>query len=238
MKRFVLGWSLAASLVLSSAGLVQADPPKVPKAVGGASPARPPIAPLTAAEIANRVQAFYDRTKTYRAGFRQRYVIEMHDRTIDSQGSVVFEKPGKMSWRYDNNGNRVVSDGKIIRIYEKENKQMYEQPLEKSQYPAVLSFLTGGGNLQDTFKLTKLDARQMKVEGAHVLLGEPKEPSPAYQKVFLYIDAATYQVRRVVLLDAQRNRNRFDFVNPEVNVKALSSEFAFVPPKGTQVIRP
>ena len=62
--------------------------------------------------------------------------------------SVVFEKPGKMSWRYTNNGNRVVSDGKLVKVYEKENKQMYEQPLDKSQYPAALSFLVGGGNLK------------------------------------------------------------------------------------------
>jgi outer membrane lipoprotein carrier protein len=54
----------------------------------------------------------------------------------------------------------------------------------------------------------------------------------------LYIDAATYQVRRVMLLDAQRNRNRFDFVTPEVNVKPPAGEFAFTPPAGTQVIRP
>ena len=37
------------------------------------------------------------------------------------KGQVIFQKPGKMSWRYTNNGNRVVSDGKIIKVYEAEN---------------------------------------------------------------------------------------------------------------------
>jgi outer membrane lipoprotein carrier protein len=193
---------------------------------------------LSPDEIADRVQAFYDRTKTFKAGFRQRYTVPAYSKTKDSAGSVIFEKPGKMSWRYTNNGNRVVSDGKIIKIYEKENKQMYEQPLEKSQYPAALSFLTGTGSLRQSFKLIKLDPKQMGVEGGYVLLGEPKEATPAYQKMFLYIDAGTYQVRRVILLDAQRNRNRFDFVNPEVNTKPQPGEFAFTPPPGTQIIRP
>jgi len=151
---------------------------------------------------------------------------------------VIFEKPGKMSWRYTNNGNRVVSDGKLIKIYEKENKQMYEQPLEKSQYPAALAFLVGGGSLKQSFKLTRLDAKQMGFEGGYVLLGEPKDPTPSYQKLFLYVDAGTYHVRRVLLLDAQGNRNRFEFVRPEVNTKPPAGEFVFAPPPGTQIIRP
>ncbi len=227
-----------ASLVLSSSAW--ADPsatPSAPKAPAGAAPKASLPGP-SADEIADRVQAFYDRTKTFRAGFKQRYTVAAYSKTKDSVGSVIFEKPGKMSWRYTNNGNRVVSDGKTVRIYEKENKQMYEQPLEKSQYPAALSFLTGTGSLRQSFKLSKLDPKTMGVEGGFVLLGEPKDATPAYQKVFLYIDAGTYQVRRVLLLDAQRNRNRFDFVNPEVNAKPAPGEFAFTPPTGTQVIRP
>lgn len=227
--------SVGGALVVQPVDAV--EPAKeAPKAPAGSRPGPGPG--LSAEEIADRVQAFYDRTKTFKAGFRQRYVMPIHKKTIDSNGSVVFEKPGKMSWRYANNGNRVVSDGKIIKIYEKENKQMYEQPLEKTPYPAALSFLTGTASLRESFNITKLDPKQMGVEGGYVLLGEPKEATPAYQKMFLYIDAGTFHVRRVMLLDAQRNRNRFDFVNPEVNVKAPNGEFAFTPPPGTQIIRP
>lgn len=229
MHRRQFSWVFAGScLLLANGPTALADPQKAP---GSATQ-------LTAEQIADRVQAFYDKTKTFRAGFKQRYVVVLHKKTIDSNGSVVFQKPGKMSWRYTNNGNRVVSDGKIIKIYEKENKQMYEQPLDKTPYPAALSFLTGTANLRQAFKLTKLDPKQMGVEGGYVLLGEPRETTPTYQKMFLYVDAGTFHVRRVMLLDAQRNRNRFDFVNPEVNIKAPPGEFVFSPPAGTQVIRP
>ena len=193
---------------------------------------------LDANTIADRVQAFYDKTKTFQSGFLQRFTIRSHDKIKDSKGTVVFEKPGKMSWRYTNNGNRVVSDGKIIKIYEQEAKQMFEQALGKSQYPAALSFLVGGGNLKKSFRLKKLNAREMQFEGGYVLLGEPREPTPAYQKMMLYVDAATYQVRRVLLLDAQGNKNRFDFVKPVVNKKPPAGEFQFTPPPGTQVIKP
>jgi outer membrane lipoprotein carrier protein len=217
------------------AGSSQAEEPKK-----GGAPGKPagPNASLSADEIVNRVQAFYDKTTTFKAGFKQRYVVKAYDKTKDSAGSVIFEKPGKMSWRYTSNGNRVVSDGTLIKIYEKENKQMYEQQLAKTQYPAALSFLTGQGKLKQNFKFSRQDSKQMKFESGYVLAGDPLQPTAAYERVFFYVDAQTYQVRRVLIIDAQGNRNRFDFVTSEVNTKAPQGEFAFTPPPGTQVIRP
>ncbi|MDX2052688.1 MAG: outer membrane lipoprotein carrier protein LolA [Polyangiaceae bacterium] len=191
----------------------------------------------TADQIADEVQKYYDKTKTFKAAFKQRYEMKFPNKVKESDGKVVFQKPGKMSWRYTN-GNRVVSDGKLIRVYEKESKQMYEQPMNKSYYPAALSFLIGGGSLKKTFDLKQLDAEKMKFKGGYVLLGEPKEPTPAYQNVLLYVDAKTFQVRRILLLDAQGNRNRFDFLTPAVNAKVLPMEFSYQAPPGTKVIRP
>ena len=81
-------------------------------------------------------------------------------------------------------------------------------------------------------------AHAMGFEGGHVMMGVPKAPTPAYQKVFFYVDAKTFQVRRVLLLDAQRNRNRFDFVTPIVNKTVDKAEFNFNPPAGTRIIKP
>ena len=214
-----------------------------PTAFAGAEPSAAPAAPEvpgdpSADTIADRIQAFYDRTQTFQADFTQRYTIKAYSRTKDSHGKVSFEKPGKMSFRYVTNGNRVVADGKLLRVYEDENRQMYEQPMEQSQYPAALAFLVGGGNVKKSFKLSKLDAERAKFPGGWVLVGEPREPTPAYQKVLLYVDSKTSQVRRVMLIDAQGNRNTFDFANPVVNRKPLPDEFHFSPPKGTKIIKP
>ncbi|MEZ4220445.1 MAG: outer membrane lipoprotein carrier protein LolA [Polyangiaceae bacterium] len=197
-----------------------------------------PNANISANAVADGVQKFYDKTKSFKAGFKQRYHVKAYNKIKDSKGTVTFQKPGKMSWRYTNNNNRVVSDGKIIKIYEADNKQMYEQSIGKSQYPAALAFLVGGGNLKKEFKLRKLDSRQLKFEGGYVLEGVPKKATPAYTKILLYVDGGTYQVRRVLLLDAQGNRNRFDFVSPTVNEKVGKNEFAFKPPAGTQIVKP
>jgi outer membrane lipoprotein carrier protein len=225
--------SLAVPLVAGSSQ-AQSAPAQAKKDV-----AKAPKSDLTADEIVTRVQEVYDRAKTFKAGFKQKYtVFAYNNKSKESAGSVIFEKPGKMSWRYTTNGNRVVSDGKLVKIYEKENKHMYEQPLDKTQYPAALSFLTGQGQLKQHFKFTKLDSKQMKFESGYVLQGDPLQPTAAYDRVLFYVDAQTYQVRRVLIKDAQNNRNTFDFVTAEVNTKPPKGEFAFTPPPGTQVIRP
>lgn len=228
-SRKLLAISTALACCLAIAGLTGGPAAAQPKAEAS-GPA--------ADQIAERIQAFYDKTLTFHAEFKQRYWIKAYDTKKDSRGSVTFEKPGKMSWRYSNNGNRVVSDGKTLKIYEEENKQMYEQSVDKSQYPAALSFLLGGGKLKKEFKFRKLDAKRAKFDGGYVLLGEPKSPTPAYQKLVMYVDKQTSQVRRVMLIDAQGNRNRFDFIKPVVNKKPAQGEFQFQPPRGTKIVKP
>jgi outer membrane lipoprotein carrier protein len=218
---------------IAQADDAQAPAPKKPSAPADAKPEEGP----SANELADRVQKFYDQTKTFRAGFKQRYHIAAYDKTKESAGQVVFKKPGKMSWRYEN-GNRVVSDGKRIKVYERDNKQMYDQGVDKSQYPAALSFLLGDAKIKSEFRLAKIPSSKVKFEGGYVLLGLPKAKTPAFQKILFYVDAKTYHIRRVIIIDAQRNRNRFDFLAPVVNRPVDAKEFKFVPPKGTQVIKP
>jgi outer membrane lipoprotein carrier protein len=211
----------------------------VPLTVAVATEGESQAAGPTAEEIGKRVQQFYDSTRTFKSSFTQTYTIKVQDVKKVSTGKVTFEKPGKMIWVYDApNGNRVVSDGVTIKVYEKDNEQMFETPVKGSQYPAALSFLMGKGQLTKDFSLRLLDPAQMKFEGGYVLEGTPKEATPAYQKMLLYVDAQTNQVRRVLILDAQGNRNRFDFSAPVVNQPVAKGEFDFTPPPGTRVIRP
>jgi outer membrane lipoprotein carrier protein len=168
MTRRSLLCSLLAALAVGTArpAATQAGPAK-------------PVRKTDVVSIVDRVQGFYDKTEVFKADFRQLYMVKAYNKTKQSEGQVVFKKPGKMSWRYTNNGNRVVSDGKLVKVYEADNKQMYEQQMENSQYPAALSFLAGGARLKESFKLRKLDATKFKFKGGYVLEGMPKDPTPA-----------------------------------------------------------
>lgn len=234
MKR-ILSAALALGVASSFPSARAQEPPAALAAPGAPEAALPD---LSADAIAGRVQAFYDGAKTFQAAFSQRYTIFAYNKKKESQGRVAFVKPGKMSWRYTNNGNRVVSDGKLLKVYDADNEQSYEQEVGKSAYPAALSFLLGEGKLTASFAIKKLNAQTVGFKGGYVLLAIPREPTPAYQKMLLYVDGKTFQVRRVLMIDAQKNKNVFDFTEPVVNVPIPPSEFQFTAPAGTQVIKP
>ena len=202
---------------------------------GGQQPAP---ANKTEAKVA-AVQAFYDKTTTFVSDFTQEFFVKSHNLRKESKGNVTFVKPGKMSWDYSNPaGNRVVSDGNVLKVHEAANKQMFEQKVDKSQYPAALAFLTGSGKLGEIFTFEMYPGAAMNFAGGDVLVGTPKTATPAYTKVLFYVDSQSSQVRRVLIVDGQGNRNRFDFENPKVNVQVPDDKFNFNPPAGTQVIKP
>jgi len=214
------------------------DPPTT-----SATPTTPciPATGATADQAVACVQGVYDRSQTFQSDFSQKFWVKAYNTEKSSHGHVQFAKPGKMSWTYDDEqsrGNRVVSDGTTVRVYEASNKQMYESPLDKSQYPAALSFLTGTGKLADAFVFTLQTGQSMNFPGGVVLVGTPKTPTPAYSKVLFYVDLGTAQVRRVMIIDGQGNRNRFDFEAPRVNETLSADLFKYTPPPGTSIIHP
>ena len=210
---------------------------------GAAQPAAAPSGATAGAPAVDKavsdVQGFYDKSQTFRSDFQQKFWVKAYNTEKTSRGHVTFAKPGKMDWEYDDpKNNRVVSDGNVIKVYEAANKQMYEQPIAKSQFPAALSFLTGTGKLAGAFDFELVAGQEMQFPGGYVLVGNPRQPTPAYAKVLFYVDAATAQVRRVMIIDGQGNRNRFDFVNPRINEPVGPGQFSFTPPPGTSVVHP
>jgi outer membrane lipoprotein carrier protein len=225
--RRVSSFLLAAAVTFPAS--LYADP-------GGTQPAVAPAAVASASvpsvvQAVSGVQSFYDKSLTFKSEFQQKFWVKAYNHEKTSSGHVTFAKPGKMEWVYDDpKDNRVVSDGKIIRVYEAGNKQMFEQPVDTTQYPAALSFLTGVGKLSDSFDFELFPGAEMKFPGGYVLVGTPKQATAAYSKVLFYVDAATSQVRRVMVIDGQGNRNRFDFQSPRVNEPVAPSQFTFTPP--------
>ncbi len=232
---------LLSVVVVTQSGESRADGP-APQPAPAAAPVNKPLVALTQPEadaLVTKVQAFYDKTTSYHCDFTQEFWVKAYNQKKSSRGNVVFAKPGKMHWSYDDpKDNKVISDGALLRVYEAANKQLYEQGIDKSQYPAALSFLTGNGKLAEHFNFELFEGEQMNFPGGYVLVGAPKQANAAYQKVLFYVDKQTAQVRRVMVLDAQGNRNRFDFQNPRVNEPVPPNHFSFTPPPGTSIVRP
>jgi outer membrane lipoprotein carrier protein len=215
-----------------------------PKPPTSAAPAAPSAAPqgksTSASDVATRIQKAYESIQAYEAEFDQQYSMKAFGQTKTSKGKVIFVKPGKMRWDYDTpedqKGNTVVSDGVTLWSYNVKDKQARKMMVKDSQMPTALAFLTGKGDLGKEFNLELMDPAKLKFEGGYVIKATPKAATNLYNFVLFYVDGTTYHVRRVMIVDAQDNRNRFDFSKPKVNEKFEDSRFKWSPPAGVSVV--
>jgi outer membrane lipoprotein carrier protein len=192
--------------------------------------------------VAASVQAFYDQTRDVSAAFHQTYVNKLYQRTDRSRGRVVFKKPGKMRWDYAlPNGKVIVSSADKLLVYEPgdpgEQGQVVEQAMTQAQLPAAMSFLTGTGRLEHDFTFRLLDAAREGFTGGDVLELRAKAPSPHYERILFYVESRPEVrglVRRLLIIDAEGNRNRFDFTELRFNAGVADTVFQWTPPAGTR----
>ena len=208
-----------------------------PKPASSASSAPAPVAkPSNATELAAAIQKAYASITAFEADFSQEYKMKAFGQVKTSKGHVLFVKPGKMRWDYaDPKDNVIVSDNETLWSYVASDKQARKMKVKDSQMPTALAFLTGKGDLGKEFNLELMDVKALKFEGGYVLKATPKVATNLYNFVLFYVDGATFHVRRVLIVDAQDNRNRFDFEKPTVNGKWDDARFKWSPPAGVSV---
>ncbi|HEY2735396.1 MAG TPA: outer membrane lipoprotein carrier protein LolA [Polyangiales bacterium] len=206
-----------------------------------AEPAAPtePAKPDPARQALAAVQTFYDQTRDVSAEFFQTYVNKLYDRTDRSQGHVVFKKPGKMRWDYAKpNGKIIVANqGKLV-VYEPGDEpgdkgQVLEQSFAEAELPQAMSFLLGTGKLVDDFNVRLLDSAREGFPTGQVLELKAKKPSSHFDRILFYVENTTALrglVRRMIIVDASGNRNRFDFSGFKFNSGTAEAMFDYKPP--------
>jgi outer membrane lipoprotein carrier protein len=229
-----LQWPLAGA---ASAQTPEATPPSAPH------PAVAPAAGGATADTARialaAVQTFYEQTRDVSADFFQTYINKLYDRTDRSRGHVSFKKPGKMRWDYAKPNGKVIvaSSGKLV-VFEPGDEpadkgQVVEQSFAQADLPQAMSFLLGTGKLVEDFDAKLLDAAHEGFANGQVLELRPKRPSPHFDRLLFYVETATAVrglVRRLVIVDASGNRNRFDFSAFKFNAGTPESTFEWRPP--------
>jgi outer membrane lipoprotein carrier protein len=254
-SRFALAITLAASYAYAQPRRADAGAPRAdagrPQSIGttasaprsdagvAATSPTPPAGPPDANRVVAQLQAFYDRTTDFEADFIQVSRTRLTGGEQRRNGHVRFKRPGRMRWDYQSpTGDVIVSDGTTLWAYEAAARQAVQSTMQQSQLPSALSFLTGTGRLANDFTFRMLDARRYQYPNGYVLEARPINPNPSFERIVFYVEGGHFQVARTVVIDAQGNQNRFDFVNPRVNMNHPETLFQWRPPAGTQVVRP
>ncbi len=234
------------TLMNSNAPAQQAQPAKA-----AVKPVRVAVAQkMSAVEVVDRIQKFYDKTDRLSAKFRQHYTNDTFGKTTSSDGKVYIKKPGKMRWDYygkmpgkkkKQQVKSFISDGDKLWAVEHDNKQVFKKSLEEDLLPVAVTFLYGKGDLKKDFTPTLETKKKFgKQPGEVVLKLTPKTPSAQYKTLWLVVNTTDFRVRRSIVLEASGNTNAFTFYEPDVTKQVSDDWFWFNEKKlkGYRIVEP
>jgi len=189
---------------------------------------------LTAADVAQRIQATYASLNTFEADFDEQIDDKPFSTKTQRRGHLVFERGGKMRWDYTvPAGDVVFSDGTTLYSYDATSNVAYKMPAQRSAKPAALSFLAG--SLAGPFTLSLLDAAQLKAAPGYALKAKPKATIATYNFALIYV-TPSFAVRRVLTVDAKDARTRVDFSAPRFNPALGAATFQWAPPPSAKIV--
>ncbi|MCB0358074.1 MAG: outer membrane lipoprotein chaperone LolA [Bdellovibrionales bacterium] len=156
------------------------------------------------------------------------------DRGEHSKGTVRFKKPGRMDWLYtDPERQRFVADGATLWYYQPSVNQVTVGEFTSafsSELP--VSFLLGIGSLAESFSLK----RTCRTDGDIFFELAPLQTDPSLQAFQLLVDPETKLPVGAKTFDVGGNETQITLVAPKVDQGVKDAAFAFVPPRGVDII--
>lgn len=183
--------------------------------------------------LVKRLQARYDSTVGFRADFTQEVESATLGQKVESRGTVVFKKPGRMRWEFSEPQQTLVSDGTFFWFYQPAEKQVLKTPFPQafsSGTPA--SFLLGAGRLDQDFTVA-LTSETAEVYHLHLT---PKQDAEAIGSLDLAVDAKTFDILQATITDPLGNVTRLRFSNIDRAAPLDDALFRFTAPPGVDVI--
>jgi outer membrane lipoprotein carrier protein len=194
-------------------------------------------AELSAAQVAERIQKFYDSTTDFQAAFRQEYTSKALGKTKASSGFVYIKKPGRMRWDYKEPAlKHFVADGTALYVYEPELEQvMVDRSFSGSELSTAVTFLWGKGKLNEEFEIAFSKSAAYGTPKEYVLEMLPRKKG-RFQKLVFVVDRESFKVLQTVVVDPGDNINHIFFDKISTNVGLKDQTFKFEIPKGVEVI--
>jgi outer membrane lipoprotein carrier protein len=185
-------------------------------------------------ELARRMQAFYEKTSSFTANFKQEYTYQAFHRTQNSSGRVSFLKPAMMRWDYEKPSPKTfVLTGDKMYAYDAEAATFTIASFDSNQLSAAVTFLWGKGRLEKEFRIQ--GAPCANCNGVLLELN-PLRPDPRFQKIQLEVDPKTAQVLTSSVVDPDGSENRISFSDFKANEKIDKGRFHLTPPPNAQVV--
>jgi len=188
-----------------------------------------PAPDRAAAELARKVQTYYESTRDLEARFQQTYSYSGFGRRQVSSGTLRVKKPGMMRWDYEKPARKTVAvKGSRLVQYEPEENQAYvDERFDASAMSAAVTFLLGKGDLAREFALSG-------GEGGTLVL-RPREPDPRVESITLTVGPSG-EVTATRVEDGSGNVNEVKLTGVRRNAGLADSAFDVKLPKDVRRI--
>ena len=186
----------------------------------------------SAADLARKVDEHYNRLKSLKTGFSEKYDGLGMQR--GESGTMLLRKPGKMRWEYTSTQGKVfVLDGKYAWFYSPGDTQV--QRIAAGQLDDLrspLRFLLGHTRIESEIEHLTIASDQT---GRYVLAGVPKGQQRRISRLSLTVNASG-AIDGIAIEETDGARTSFAFTNQEPNAVIPESAFHFSPPVGVPVV--
>ena len=185
-------------------------------------------------EVLNKIQHFYENTKSIKADFIQETVFLDKSKEIRT-GKVWIKKPGKFRWEYQIPEKfLIISDGFQIFVYYPEEKEVLIYPSGKViSSQLALGFMSGRGNIKKDLKLESFEILNEKEWRISFL---PVSKDTYIEKIVLTVNLDTGEVKEFYFINTSGEKVRIIFKNLEYNLDLKNNIFTFIPPKNSKVL--
>ena len=193
-----------------------------------------PLNAQTIDEVLNKIQYFYENTKSIKADFIQETVFLDKSKEIRT-GKVWIKKPGKFRWEYQIPEKfLIISDGFQIFIYYPEEKEVLIYPSGKViSSQLALGFMSGRGNIKKDLKLESFEILNEKEWRISFF---PVSKDTYIEKIVLTVNLDTGEVKEFYFINTSGEKVKIIFKNLKYNLDLKNNIFTFIPPKNSKLL--
>ncbi len=152
-----------------------------------------------------------------------------------SIGVMEISRPNKFRWEYTEDGQLIISDSKLLSIYDKPLQQVTQRKLGSSLGKSPAALLAGGSNIKQAYSVTNLP----NSDDLEWVSLTPKSlaDNNGFKSVQIGFDSKTQVLTQMKFVDSFDNKSSISFTNVKTGITISDNDFKFTPGPGVDVIK-
>jgi outer membrane lipoprotein carrier protein len=184
-----------------------------------------------AGQARDMLDHFLDNTQRMQADFQQKLLDNRGLLLQQSAGQFTLKRPGKFRWDYSiPYPQKIISNGKIIWIYDSELEQVSIKPYDQILSGAPVMLLDQGNKLDVDFRIEDNGL----VNQLYQVTLKPRAADNEFKEI--RIGLRDNVLRSMMLVDAFEQTTVIEFDHLQINPPLDDALFEFEPPQGTDIV--